>query len=329
LRDEILGILMSSRDRYISGEVVSQKLGVTRAAVWKHIKRLKDEGFLIDSVPNRGYRLNGWPDRLESAVLKGLLHTEEIGRCLEVHSTIDSTNIRCKELALKGAPHGTLILAEEQQRGRGRLGRTWVSPEGTGLWMSLLLRPALVPSQAFRITMVAALAVARAIKNTSCVEAGIKWPNDIIMGGRKVCGILTEVQVEPEMVQYAVVGIGVNVNNEAGSFPHELVDTAGSLRMATGVYTDRMLLASSILDLFEDLYLKYCNNGGSGLVEEYRKASLTIGRMVRVSTPAGDFFEGKAEDFEEDGSLLVRLDDGSVKKVYSGDVSLRGVAGYI
>jgi biotin operon repressor BirA-like protein len=219
LRDEILGILMSSRDRYISGEVVSQKLGVTRAAVWKHIKRLKDEGFLIDSVPNRGYRLNGWPDRLESAVLKGLLHTEEIGRCLEVHSTIDSTNIRCKELALKGAPHGTLILAEEQQRGRGRLGRTWVSPEGTGLWMSLLLRPALVPSQAFRITMVAALAVARAIKNTSCVEAGIKWPNDIIMGGRKVCGILTEVQVEPEMVQYAVVGIGVDVLLRNGAFP--------------------------------------------------------------------------------------------------------------
>ena len=328
MRDKILGMLMKNRERHISGEAVSLELGVTRAAVWKHIKQLKDEGFHIESVNNRGYRLVKWPDRLESAVLKGLLNTRELGCCLEVHSTIDSTNMRAKELALKGAPHGTLVLSEEQQRGRGRLGRVWVSPEGTGLWMSLLLRPALMPAEAFRITMVAALVVAGALKNASGCDAGIKWPNDIIMGGRKVCGILTEIQAEPEVIQYAVVGIGVNVNNEAGSFPEELAESAGSLRMAAGVQMDRMTLASSILNMFEDLYLRYCNNDSSGLAEEYRRASVTIGRKVRVSAPAG-CFEGMAEDFGEDGSLLVRLADQSLKRVYSGDVSVRGIAGYV
>ncbi|NLC43740.1 MAG: biotin--[acetyl-CoA-carboxylase] ligase [Clostridiales bacterium] len=329
MRNRILTILLNNQDSFVSGEDISQELGVSRTAVWKNIGQLKETGFKIQSVSNKGYRLTSLVDKFEPALVQHYLTTKNFGRALEVHETISSTNSRAKELAQSGAAHGTLVVAERQSSGRGRLGRSWESPEGLGLWMSLILRPSFPPRFAPRMTVLAGLAVVQAISRITGLEAFIKWPNDIIINSKKLCGILTEMQADPDLIDYIVLGIGMNVNTQKEDFPIELRDSATSLKLEKGEHIDRCKLLAELLAVFEDLDNRYLKTGDfSEILNEYKEKCITLGRTVRVTGPT-EAFEGTAVDLTDDFELIVETKSGESRKVFSGDVSVRGIAGYI
>ncbi|NLB43232.1 MAG: biotin--[acetyl-CoA-carboxylase] ligase [Clostridiales bacterium] len=329
MRDRILTILLEKQDSFVSGEDISQKLGVSRTAVWKTMGQLKEAGFEMQSVSNKGYRLTKLPDKLEPALLQHYLTTENFGRTLEIHDIIDSTNTRAKEMAQGGAIHGTLVVAEEQKSGRGRLGRSWESPGGLGLWMSLILRPSFPPRYAPRMTVLAGLAVVQAISWVTGLEASIKWPNDIIINSKKVCGILTEMQADPDLIDYVVVGIGMNVNTTKGGFPHELRDSATSLKIEKGEHIDRCKLLAELLSVLEGLDNRYLSTGDfSEMLNVYKEKCITLGRPVRVTGPS-ETFEGTAVDLTDDFELVVETKGSERRKVFSGDVSVRSIAGYL
>ena len=329
MRNRILTILLNNQDSFVSGEDISQELGVSRTAVWKNIGQLKETGFKIQSVSNKGYRLTSLVDKFEPALVQHYLTTKNFGRALEVHETISSTNSRAKELAQSGAAHGTLVVAERQSSGRGRLGRSWESPEGLGLWMSLILRPSFPPRFAPRMTVLAGLAVVQAISRITGLEAFIKWPNDIIINSKKLCGILTEMQADPDLIDYIVLGIGMNVNTQKEDFPIELRDSATSLKLEKGEHIDRCKLLVELLAVFEDLDNRYLKTGDfSEILNEYKEKCITLGRTVRVTGPT-EAFEGTAVDLTDDFELIVETKSGESRKVFSGDVSVRGIAGYI
>jgi BirA family biotin operon repressor/biotin-[acetyl-CoA-carboxylase] ligase len=329
LQDDILRILLDNQGTFVSGEEISEKLGVSRTTVWKSVRQLKEEGCRIDSVSNKGYCLTEIPDRLSEVLLRRWLTTDRIGQYMELHHTIGSTNARAKELAQEGAPHGTLVAAEEQASGRGRLGRSWVSPPGMGIWMSIILRPSFLPSFAPRITVLAAMAAADAVNRVTGLKAGIKWPNDIIISAKKVCGILTEMQADPDQIEFIVVGIGTNVNIPKDGFPTEISGSATSLFIESGTKVDRNRLLADILGSFEALYNRYEKSGSfSDLLADYKLRCITLNRRVRVVGRTEEF-TGTAIDLTDNCELIVRLDDGTQRTVLSGDVSVRGIAGYV
>jgi len=329
MRDKILEILMNNSNDFLSGEVISTQLGITRAAVWKHIKSLQGEGFEIESKSRLGYRLMAIPESLDQVTLREAIKTKVMGKNLEVHQTIDSTNNRARDLALEGADEGTLVISETQSMGRGRLGRDWISPKGKGIWMSLILKPDLPPDQAPRITAIVAVALRKALNKATGLDVGIKWPNDIIINAKKVCGILTEIQADIDRIHYLVVGIGINVNMLADDFPPEIASTATSLRIAMNAWLDRRWIIALVMEEIEDIYLKYTKNKDfRRLLDQYREYSVTLNKSVRVIGRDMNF-EGFALDFDTDGSLLVKREDGSITKVLSGDVSVRGEDGYV
>src|SRR5512145_2072069 len=224
----VLAFLAEAVDEFVSGEAISDKLGLTRAAVWKHVEALRGQGYRIDAVPARGYRLAGVPDRLTPLELRPLLNTHDLGQVVHWYEELGSTNDRAKELADEGAEHGEVVVAEAQTAGRGRRGRSWASPARRNLYFSVVLRPELPPTRAAEITLVASVAICDALRQAG-VEAGIKWPNDLLASGRKIAGILTELAAEPEQVQWVVLGVGVNVNARREDFPEELRGEATSL----------------------------------------------------------------------------------------------------
>jgi BirA family biotin operon repressor/biotin-[acetyl-CoA-carboxylase] ligase len=318
MRNKILDILKHT-DEYVSGEDISRKLGISRAAVWKHIKNLKCDGYDILSVRNKGYKLSKLPNALTSVEIADSLNTKFIARSLCCMTETDSTNEEAKRHC--DLPDGTLFVAESQSSGRGRRGRSWESFPGSGICMSLLLKPDISPQEVSRITLIAGIAVCRAIGN----GALIKWPNDIVIGSRKVCGILTEMSAEIEKVHYVVCGMGINVNTP--SFPKELEDKATSLFIETGKSFQRPELTAAIANEFEPLYEQFLKSGFAPLLDEYKRSCLTLGMEVRVIYK-NEELSGKAVDISEDGSLIV--DTGSEKiTVSSGEVSVRGIYGYV
>lgn len=329
MRDKILKVLVDNRDEFLSGEAISSYLGITRSAVWKHIKSLQQDGFEIESRPGLGYRLLALPEELDLISLNEIMKTQIMGKSIELHQVIDSTNNRARELALEGADEGTLIIAETQLEGRGRLSRSWISPRGKGIWMSLILKPDLSPDQAPHITAIAAVAIRKALNRATGLDIGIKWPNDIIIDGKKVCGILTEMHADIDRIYYVVVGIGINVNMTQEDFPVELSSTATSLRIALGRNLDRRQLIALIMEEIEEIYYTYLENRDfKQILDLCRQYSVTLNRPVKV-IGRDTSFEGFAVDFDEDGSLLVKKDDGNIIKVMSGDVSVRGEGGYV
>lgn len=326
-------MLLRERNTYVSGQELCQQFGVSRTAIWKAIGQLKKEGYTIEAVQNKGYLLvDDGPEavfgqhELESR-LQG--QTNWIGKQLTFYSVTDSTNAQAKLAAEQGdAEHGALYVADMQTLGRGRRGREWKSPAGTNIYFTLLLKPQMSPDKASMLTLVMAMAVAKGI-GRYVDEAGIKWPNDIVVDGRKACGILTEMSlsVESASIQYVVVGVGINVGKQ--EFSPELQQTAISLEEACGKKVPRSMLLGDILECFEKYYDLFLQSGDLSLLqEEYNTLLVNVGRRVRVLDPKGEF-EGEAEGITKTGELLVKTEDGTVQEVYAGEVSVRGIYGYV
>ncbi len=315
----VLAFLAEAGDEYVSGEAISDKLGLTRAAVWKHVEALRGQGYRIDAVPARGYRLAGVPDRLTPLEVRPLLNTHDLGQVLHWYEELGSTSDRAKELADEGADHGEVVIAEAQTAGRGRRGRVWVSPPRKNLYFSVVLRPELPPSRAAELTLVASLALCDALRQAG-VAAGIKWPNDLLASGRKIAGVLTELAAEPDRVHWVVVGVGVNVNARREDFPEELRDEATSVLIERGQPAPRALLAAACFTALEDWVDRHAEEGFGPIREAWRARSVTLGREVVVKTD-GRELTGVAEDIDDAGALLVR-GPGGLERVLVGDVTL-------
>lgn len=304
LRDQVLALLKAG-DAPCSGEGMSRTLGVSRAAVWKAVEALRQEGYVISSAPHRGYRLEDSPDLLSPGELAGALAGRTVGAALLCLDTVDSTNNELKRRA-DTAPDGLAVLAQEQTGGRGRLGRSFVSPAGKGLYLSVLLRPQCVLADAGMLTAWTAVAVCRALERCCGVRAGIKWPNDIVLEGRKLCGILTELELEAETaaLRHVIVGVGINVSQDAADFGPEVAPVAISLAQALGRAPRRSQLAAEVLSALDDLYRAFPAQKADYLAR-YRALCVTAGRAVRVLRP-GQVRTGTAEAVNEDFALLVR-----------------------
>ena len=326
MKGEILKLLKET-DGYVSGQELCRRFGVSRTAVWKVVNQLKEEGYEIEAVRNRGYALKGAGDVLSEAELLSCLKTEWAGGRTVYFDATDSTNAQAKRLAEAHAPHGTLVVSDRQDGGKGRRGRSWASPSGVGIWMSLILRPEIAPSSASMLTLAAALAVREGIQEETGLSPLIKWPNDLVLNGKKICGILTEMSTELMEIQYVITGIGINVNQR--EFPPEIRDTATSLSLEAGRSFRRSSLIAAILKAFEKDYTAFLKTGDlSLLLEEYNACLVNRGKEVCILDPSGEY-RAVAEGIDESGSLLVTLPDGTRREIISGEVSVRGIYGYV
>ena len=295
--------------------------------MWKAINQLKEAGYEIEAQQNKGYRLKAAPDLMTEAEIKSLMHTDWVAKEVLYFDTIDSTNTKAQELAEKGYPSGTLVVADKQESGKGRRGRSWVSPSGTGIFMTLMIKPDINPNNASMLTLVAALAVAKAITSVTGEKAMIKWPNDIVVNGKKVCGILTEMNAQFDYINHIVVGIGINVHNE--SFPEEISHMASSLMIeAGGKRFHRAQIIAETMSYFEQYYDTFLKTQDlSALVREYDELLVNMNKAVRVLDPK-EPFDGKAMGITPKGELIVDTWE-SRKLVSSGEVSVRGIYGYV
>jgi BirA family biotin operon repressor/biotin-[acetyl-CoA-carboxylase] ligase len=318
LKGEILEKLKSVFPSHVSGQSIAESFGVSRSAVWKAVNRLKREGYPIEGSPRRGYRLTAPSDLLTRENLLLLLKTRTFGRSGYFHHReVTSTNDVAKLLAREGCPHGTVIVAEAQSRGRGRLGRSWLSPPGAGVYFSLVLRPDFEPPLAPRITLLAGVAVARAIQSLSSLEPKIKWPNDVLLGERKVAGILMEMEAEADLIHYLVLGVGVNANMDRAQLPESL--NATSLFLETRTTHSRCELLARVLYELESLWDELLSRGFEPVAEMWRKMSFTLGKIVKVEKKE-EILCGQAEDIDEHGCLLVRDQEGRIHRVSHGEV---------
>ena len=325
MKTELLTLLREADD-HISGQALCEKFGVSRTAVWKTINQLKEAGYEIEAVPNKGYRLVSVPDVLSESELVSRRKTKWIGKEIFYFDTVGSTNTEAKRLAEEGHENGTYVVADQQEAGRGRRGRTWQSPAGTNIYMTLLLKPEINPNHASMITLVSALAVAKGITRVTGSLAGIKWPNDIVMNGKKVCGILTEMSAQFDYVNHIVVGIGINVHSK--EFPEEIAPMATSLDLETGAALNRAELVEAVWEAFEEYYETYLlTEDLSGLVQEYDAQLVNVNQLVKVLDPK-EPFEGKALGITPLGELMVDTSEGR-KLVSAGEVSVRGIYGYV
>ncbi|WP_438445640.1 biotin--[acetyl-CoA-carboxylase] ligase [Gorillibacterium sp. sgz5001074] len=310
--------------QYVSGEQISRELNVSRTAVWKHIQVLKEEGYIFEAAPRLGYRMVSAPDRLTQERIEEYLATRLLGRNIHIFDEVDSTQNVAQRLVREGAPEGTLVVAERQTAGRGRLGRHWHSPKGKGIYMSLVVRPDIPLHLMPHMTLLAAVALCRAIRKTvPSVSPGIKWPNDLLLRGRKISGILMESSAENEALQYIVAGIGISCNLEAEDYPEELKEKATSLLIESGAKVDRAELIASFLFQLEEMFQLYREQGFAPIRTLWEASSATIGRQVRMIAHGGTY-EGEAVGLDEWGGLIVRQQDGTLKTVYSADTELPG-----
>jgi len=326
MKTKILKVLRNA-DNYISGQSICNELGISRTAVWKYMNQLKADGYEIEATQNKGYNITKYPDVLTEVELGSLFENEFFGNKIYFYNEIDSTNNEAKKKAEDGATQGTLVITEFQNSGRGRRGKKWLSPSGSGIWMSFVLKPAIHPYGASMITLVAALSVVGALKNIKGLECNIKWPNDIVVNGKKICGILTEMSSELDAVNYVIIGIGININ--ITEFDEQIKDIASSVFLETGLMIKRSQVVADFAKYFEKYYSIFMQTQDmSGLIEKYNGLLVNVGREVKINNINNQFI-GNAIGINEKGELLVKKKDGSVEKVIAGEVSVRGLYGYI
>lgn len=320
MRQDILDFLIQHKDEFVSGQQISEQLGISRTAVWKHIRVLKERGYVIESYTKKGYCLREAPELLSEQAIEEGLSTKVVGRHIVYRERVDSTNNVAKKLADEGAPEGTIVVAEEQTGGRGRINRSFLSPFAEGVWFSLILRPNIPPMEVSKMTLLAAVAVARAIRHHGLTNCGIKWPNDILVKGRKMVGILTELNGSAEKVNYIIMGIGVNTGITAEDLPKDLQSIVTSFARE-GVHVSRLALLETLLKEIEGLYQTVCRDGFAPVLAEWRALSCMLGQDVTV-TSIDKTFSGKAVDIDENGNLLVATSEG-VEVVMAGDIHVR------
>lgn len=328
MKEQVLAMLTEAGGGSLSGQGMSARLGVSRAAVWKAVDALRREGYAIESVPGQGYRLLGGPDNLTAGTILPFITAPEQREKLICLSTVDSTNNYAKALAIRGGADGTAIAADEQTGGRGRQGRSFASPRGKGVYLTMLYKPDIPPMQASTLTAWVAVAVCDGIEAACGVRPGIKWTNDIVLDGRKLAGILTELGLEGESgaLQYLITGIGINANHSLEDFPPDVSDTAASLAMHLGHPVSRGRLCGSVINALDRMYAHWLAGTGD-YFRRYREGCLTLGKPVRLLRPEGAI-QAFAEDLAPDFGLVVRLPDGSRQTVTAGEVSVRGLYGY-
>ena len=318
MRVKILNYLRQNTE-YFSGENLSRAFGVSRTAVWKCIEELRLEGYRIDAVPHHGYKLSGIPDKLSSIEIQQALGSRKFGCVVHHFEEISSTMDEAFRLGMSGVPEGALVTAEYQLKGRGRMGRPWVSSRGKGVYFSLLLRPQLTLSDVSKLTLLSAVAISEAVEKHTGLRPLIKWPNDLLLGGRKIAGILTELRAEVDRVEFVVLGVGLNVNTSSKELP--LVAT--SLKEVKGEEIGRVGLLKDILRSLEKRYLSLKKQGFDPVLEEWRRRSVTIGNHVRFEERGG-LFSGVAIGLAKDGGLLIQLASGAIIKKMAGDITLEG-----
>lgn len=325
MKKEILELLRQHRDTYVSGEDISHQLKVSRTAIWKHIQSLRKAGYLIDSSPRHGYRLRAVPDILYPEEVQNGLSTKFMGHRIFHYHCLQSTNETARVLAEKGAEKGTIILSEEQLNGRGRLGRNWVSPYGRGIWMSIILKPTISPIETSQLTLVAGVAVTESIRGLTGLPALIKWPNDILINNKKVCGILTESKVEIDVVHYVIIGIGINVNLDKSNFPEDIRAKATSLKIENGGNSiSRVALLQQVLSNFEHYYLQYLKEGFGTIRHQWKKYSITFDRYITIQTIKRKLV-GLVLDIDQNGALVVRDSSGKAHHFNAGEITLNNL----
>nr|WP_320116597.1 biotin--[acetyl-CoA-carboxylase] ligase [uncultured Desulfuromonas sp.] len=320
MRQQILELFLADPEAVLSGEDLSQRLGVSRAAVWKHIRQLRSLGYQIDAVPSRGYRLMTQADLLLPAAVQSGLETRSIGQRVEYFTETDSTNLRAMELAEQGAEEGTVVIADCQNGGRGRMGRRWTSPAGVNLYTSILLRPMIAPIQAAQLTFLSAVATARAFETVAGIDVQVKWPNDILVNGCKIAGLLNELSAETEGIHHVVLGIGANLNMTREQFPDDLRRPATSVVLETGRPVSRIAFAQELYRQLDALYPLYQQQGFVPIRLAWEALFYLQGRKVQVDCGA-DVFTGMVAGLAEDGALLLDLEQGGQQVIYAGDVT--------
>ncbi|MBI2354634.1 MAG: biotin--[acetyl-CoA-carboxylase] ligase [Deltaproteobacteria bacterium] len=312
--------LFREQGGFVSGEEISRELGVSRTAVWKHISTLRETGYVIEAVPSRGYRLVLSPDILDRDEIAARLKTAIVGRRIVCLQETASTNADAFRLAEEGAAEGTVIIADSQSGGKGRLGRAWSSPPGVNLYCSVILRPSIRPYEAPQLTFISAVAAARAIERATALKPQIKWPNDVLVGGRKVAGLLNEMSAETDAINFVILGLGVNLNMTAGQFPPDLRHPATSLFLETGRPVARQEFAAFMLNELDRLYAGFLAHGFTPVREEWQERCNAHGREVVVCDGGAEVARGMFAGIDGDGALLLRRQDGMVERILSGDV---------
>ena len=317
--EALLDILMHSGQEFVSGEEISRQLSISRTAVWKQINKLREAGYEFEAIPHKGYRMVSRPERLHAPTIRNAIEEGRMGSQVYVLDRTLSTQEEAKQLAEEGAQEGTLVITEEQSGGRGRMGRKWFSPYGKGVWMSLVLRPGLPLHLTPQLTLVTGVAVCRAIRQLTGLQAGIKWPNDIFIEGRKVCGILLESAAEDGLARYCIAGIGISANLAKEDYPEELKTIATSLAIELGSEVNRTALIAEVMKEFEVLYALYLKEGLQPIAVLWEQLSIHMNQPIQVRGAQG-IVTGKAVGLEASGALLVEVAGGQVVPIFSGDV---------
>ncbi|MFX3622795.1 MAG: biotin--[acetyl-CoA-carboxylase] ligase [Ectobacillus sp.] len=321
IRKQLLEMFSEANGEFVSGQAISEKLGCSRTAVWKHMEDLRKEGYELEAVRRLGYRIVDKPDKVTSNEIQLGLQTEYIGRHVHFEETVESTQKIAARLVYEGTPEGTVVVAEEQTEGRGRLNRKWHSQKGTGIWMSIVLRPAIPIQRAPQLTLLAAVSVAQAIEKCTGLSVGIKWPNDILINGKKAVGILTELQAETDKINAVIIGIGINVNQKKEHFPKDIRDIATSLAIEAGNMVNRAELMQTIFEQMEKLYKEYLANGFGMIKLLWESHAISIGKVITARSITQTLV-GTAKGITEDGVLMLEDEEGIVHFIHSADIEI-------
>lgn len=321
IRNSLLALFSKAGNEYVSGQKISEELGCSRTAVWKHVESLRSEGYELEAVRKLGYRIVAKPDKISENEIRLGLDTDFLGQTIHYKDVLPSTNVKALQLAAEGAGEGTLVVTDEQTSGRGRMNRAWHSPSGKGIWMSFILIPDIPVVKTPQLTLIAAVAVSQALEEESRLQVQIKWPNDILCNGKKIVGILTELQADADRVSSVIIGIGINVNQNESDFPAELQSIASSLSIEQKTTFDRARIIQAILKKFEDRYLEFLSHGFKIIKPLWESYAAITGKEISARTLQG-VFTGKSLGIDDEGVLLLLTNDGDIKKIYSADIDL-------
>ncbi|MBD1381677.1 biotin--[acetyl-CoA-carboxylase] ligase [Metabacillus arenae] len=322
IRSKLLEAFSNAEGEFLSGQKISDLLGCSRTAIWKHMEELRKEGYELEAVRRRGYRIKRKPDKVSGNEISLGLHTQFMGRNIHFEEEVTSTQKIAHKLANAGAKEGTIVIAEQQIEGRGRLARVWYSPKYTGIWMSMIIRPKIPLNQTPQLTLLTAVAIVQAIEKVTGLFPDIKWPNDILINGKKVVGILTELQAEADQVHSVIIGTGINVNQRREDFHEDLKSIATSIAAESGEKCDRSLLIQEILIHFENLYEQYLRSGFKPIKLLWESYAISLNKEIVAKTLQGTL-KGKALGIDDEGILLLQTGEGKIEKIYSADIKIK------